>query len=280
MVSSRTLLLTILCSSLPALAGTVGFAQATGYFKKETRPTLYQPLNLLDARDATAWCTTSSDPLNDQLSFGFNGVTTIEQIRVSTGNSFDQHTWEQFARAKKIVIKAGREKRTLKLEDKRGFQDVAIEPPLKAARFTLEVLDQYPSDEPDASTCVTDLVFVSEGKPLNGPYLTSKLKYDKSVAALMGVWFAGYPNTPDRFLTFNFDGTFRYTFEPFDEGRAKPKTIEGTYDVTSSRLVLQMAGKRHVLKYSKDPAKKGPSMVLTFEGELPDELKGPFRSVP
>lgn len=280
MVSSRTLLLTICCSSLPALAGTIGFAQATGYYKKETRPTLYQPLNLLDARDATAWCTTTSDPLNDQLSVGFNGVTTIEQIRVSTGNSFDQHTWEQFARAKKIVIKAGKERRTLELEDKRGFQDLAIEPPLKAVRFTVEVLDQYPAEEPDSPACVTDLVFISEGRPLNGPYLTSKLKYDKSVAGLMGVWFAGYPGTPDQFLTFNFDGTFRYTFEPFDEMRDKPKMIEGTYDVTSTRLVLQIDGKRHVLKYSKENAKKGPSMMLSFEGELPVELKGPFRSVP
>ena len=38
----------------PVSAGSIGYAQATGYFKKESRPTLYQPLNLLDARDATA----------------------------------------------------------------------------------------------------------------------------------------------------------------------------------------------------------------------------------
>lgn len=280
MVSSRTLSVMLSLGALSSFAGPVGFAQATGYYKKDTRPTLYQPLNMLDGRDATAWCSTTSDPLNDQLSFGFNGVTKIEELRISTGNAFDQHTFEQFARARKIVIKSGKQSKTIELEDKRGMQAISIEPPLSGARFTVEVLDQYPAEDPEAPTCLTDMVFVSDTKPLNGPYLTSKLKYDKSVAAVMGVWFAGYPNTPDRFLTFNFDGTFRYTYEPFDTTRSQPKTIEGSYDVTSSRLVLQTGGKRYVVKYSKDPAKKGTQLVLSLDGDLPEDLKGPFRNSP
>ncbi len=281
MVSSRTLSLVVCLSSLPSVAGVVGFAQATGYYKKETRPTLYQPLNLLDGRDATAWCSTTSDPLNDQLSLGFNGVTKIEEIRISTGNGFDQHTWEQFARARKIVIKSGKQSKTIELQDLRGSQAIAIEPPLVGARFTVEVLDQYPAEDPEAPTCLTDLVFVSETKPLNGPYLTSKLKYDKSIASVLGVWFAGFAKTPDRFLAFNFDGTFRYTYEPFDRGRSKEKTLEGTYDVTSSRIMLQTGGKRYVVKYVKDAAAKGGAgFTLSFDGDVPEDLKGPFRSVP
>ncbi len=280
MVTSRTLSVLVCVTSLPSFAGTVGFAQATGYYKKDTRPTLYQPLNLLDARDATAWCSTTSDPLNDQLTVGFNGVTKLEELRISSGNGFDQHTWEQFARARKVVIKSGKQSKTIELEDKRGPQTISLDPPMSGTRFTIEVLDQYPADDPEAPTCLTDVVFVSDGKTLNGPYLTSKLKYDKSIAGILGVWFAGFANTPDRFLAFNFDGTFRYSYEPFETNRATPKTIEGTYDVTSSRLVLQTGGKRYVLKYSKDPAKKGPGSVLSFEGDPPDDLKGPFRSTP
>ena len=45
----RNVLLVLCLVSLDAAAAGVGFAQATGYFKKDTRPTLYQPLNLLDA---------------------------------------------------------------------------------------------------------------------------------------------------------------------------------------------------------------------------------------
>ncbi len=280
MVCSRTLSVLVCVTSLPSFAGALGFAQATGYYKKETRPTLYQPLNLLDARDATAWCSTTSDPLNDMITVGFNGVTKIEELRVSTGNAFDQHTWEQFARARKIVIKSGKQSKTIELEDKRGMQAISLEPPMVGVRFTVEVLDQYPAEDPEAPTCLTDLVFVSETKALNGPYLTSKLKYDKAIAGIMGVWFAGFANTPDRFLAFNFDGTFRYSYEPFEANRTPPKVIEGTYDVTSSRLMLQTGGKRSVLKYSKDPAKKGNAMVLSFEGDAPEDLKGPFRSAP
>ena len=37
-----------------AEAAPVGYAQASGYFKKDSRPSLYQPLNLLDGREATS----------------------------------------------------------------------------------------------------------------------------------------------------------------------------------------------------------------------------------
>ena len=77
----------------PASAGGIGYAQATGYFKKESRPTLYQPLNLLDGRDVTAWCSTTSDPLNELLTFGFNGPVRIEELRINAGNNFDANTW-------------------------------------------------------------------------------------------------------------------------------------------------------------------------------------------
>lgn len=258
----------------------MGYAQATGYYKKETRPTLYQPLNLLDARDATAWCSSSADPLNDQLSFGFNEVIKLEALRIATGNGFNHHTFEQFARARKLVIKSGKQSKTIELEDQRGWQNIVLDPPMVGARFTVEVLDNYPAEDPETPTCLTDVVFIAESRAINGPFLTSKLKYDKAIAGVLGVWFAGYPKTPDRFLAFNFDGTFRYTLEPFEPERVAPKTIEGTYEVASSRLVLQTGGKRYVLKYSKDPAKKGPSWVLSFEGDTPEDLKGPFRSAP
>ena len=42
---------------------------------------------------------TTSDPLNEELTFGFKGATKIDEIRVYTGNGFDENTWQQFARA-------------------------------------------------------------------------------------------------------------------------------------------------------------------------------------
>jgi hypothetical protein len=265
--------------SFAASAGGVGFAQASGYFKKDSRPTLYQPLNLLDARDASAWCSTSSDPLNELLTFGFTSPTRIDEVRISTGNNFSESTWHEFARAHKLVFSAGKVQQTVKLEDVRGPQSITFDKPFTTTRLSLEIRDQFPAEDPDQPVCITDIVFVSEGKPLNGTWLTTKLKYDKNVQALMGTWYAGYEGGPDRFLGLHYDGTFRYSFEPFDSARALPKVLEGKWDVQGNRLVLEAGGKKYSPKFTKDPGKTAGE-VLGLDGELPQDLKGPFRSVP
>lgn len=267
-------------AALAGAPGSIGYAQATGYFKKDSRPTLYQPLNLLDGRDATAWCSPTSDPLNELITFGFNGAVKIEELRISSGNNFDENTWNEHGRARKIVIKSGKQSQTLNIEDQRGVQTVQLNPPMLGSRFVIEVLDHYPAEDPDAVVCLTDVVFVAEGKPLNGPWLTTKLKYDKSSALVMGTWYSGFDKTPDRFLTFNFDGTFRFTYEPFDTTRNQEKTVTGNYDVSATKLVFEIGGKKRAVKFSKDPAKSGGGFTLSFDGELPEDLKGPWRSNP
>lgn len=276
----RRALLLLCVVSVPALAGGVGYAQVTGYFKKDTRPTLYQPLNLLDARDATAWCSTSSDPLNELLTFGFTSPTTIDEVRITTGNNFNESTWAEFARAHKLMVIVGKQTQTVSLEDKRGPQSITFEKPVTTTRLTIEIRDQYPAEDPDQPVCITDIVFVSEGKPLNGAWLTTKLKYDKNTQGLMGTWYAGYEGGPDRFLALHYDGTFRYSFEPYDTTKAQPKTLEGRWDVQGSKLLFEVGGKKYSPKFSKDPAKKGGGEVLGIDGDVPPELKGPFRSMP
>jgi hypothetical protein len=268
--------------ALPAVAGPIGYAQATGYFKKDSRPTLYQPLNLIDGRDATAWCTTTSDPLGELLTFGFKGNTRIDEIKITTGNNFDEHTFAEFSRAKKISIKVGKRSQTFTVLDQRGPQTITFNPPLEGSRFSVEVLDQYPSDDPDQPVCLTDLVFVSESKPLNGSWLTTKLKYDKNEAPLLGSWYAGFDNTPDRFLAFYFDGTFRYSYEPYDTSRAKEKVIEGNYETTATSLKLEIAGTKGKVttKYARDENKKKGGFTLQLDGDVPEDLKGAFRSAP
>jgi hypothetical protein len=262
--------------SCVAWAGnTVGYAQATGYFKKDSRPTLYQPLNLLDARDITAWCTETADPLNDVLTFGFNSPVTIDELKINNGNNFSEEVWKSFARAKKVTLKSGKESRVLNVEDKRGSQSFSVSPPLKGTRFSIEVLDAYDAEENlDASVCLTDVVFMQEGKPLNGPWLTTQLKYDKGTQYVMGTWFAGYDGTPDYFLSFNYDGTYRWSYEPFDNKTNKAEVMTGRYDVSGSRLMFELAGKKHSVSYKKEAGK------LTFDGELPESLKKAWRAQP
>ncbi len=271
--------------ALPAVAAApIGYAQASGYFKRDSRPTLYQPLNLLDGRDATAWCSPTSDPLGELLTFGFKGTTRIDEIRVTTGNNFDDNTFQTFSRAKKLSIKGGKSTQAFTIADQRGQQTITFNPPLEGSRFTIEVLDHYPADDLDQPVCLTDVIFISDGKPLDGSWLTTKLKYDKNHAPLLGTWYAGFDGTPDRFLSFHFDGTFRYSYEPYDNKSGKEKVVEGTYEASPSKIVLEVTGTKGKtsLKYSRDENKKGSKggYTFSFDGEVPEDFKGTFRSVP
>lgn len=282
MLPMRRTALVLACCAAPAVAAAspIGYAQATGYYKKDTRPTLYQPLNLLDAREATAWCTSGSDPLNDHLTFGFKGVASIDEIRVYTGNGFDESTWNEFSRAKKFSIKGPTRAQAFTVADQRGLQAVNFSPPLEGSQFTMEILDLYPAEDPDLPVCVTDIVFVSSGKPLNGSWLTQKLKYDKQQAPFLGTWFAGYEGAPDHFLSFFFDGTYRFAYDPFDKTQNKERSFSGEYDVSGSRITLAVPGKGKVsARVSRERSSKGGKggHTLHLEGDLPDDLKKPYR---
>ena len=264
-------------SSLLAAAPAIGYAQATGYFKKDTRPTLYQPLGLLDGRESTAWCSPSGDPLSESLTFGFKGSVRIDEVRVYTGNGFDDVTFGQFGRAKKLGIKGPVGGHNFTVADQRGLQAVSFDPPLEGAQFTIELLDVYPPEDMDQPTCVTDVIFYADGKPLNGNWLTQKLKYDKSTAPFLGTWFAGSEGAPDKTLSFYFDGTYRYIYEPYDRPK-DAKVLTGDFDVSGSRMTLTVPGKGKVsLGVSRDAAKSGEGRVLKFDGDVPEDLKPSFR---
>src|SRR5262245_17393541 len=238
--------------ALTALAGPggppVGYATSDGYYKKESRPTLYQPLNLLDARELTVWCTRGPDSQEDPLRFGFKGVATVDEIRVYTGNGTDEDTFQEFSRAKKLSFRGPTKALTFTVADQRGLQSITLNPPLRGAQFTLEIQDQYPADDPESPVCLTDVVFYSDGKPLNGPWLTPKLKFDKARATVLGTWFAGFQGAPERYLSFYFDGTYRFVYDPFEKKRGmKERVISGDYDVSGSRVVLQVPGKGRVV---------------------------------
>ena len=260
----------------PSFAGPVGYAQATGYYKKDSRPTLYQPLNLLDGREATAWCTSSADPLNDELTFGFKGPAKIDEIRIYTGNGFDEKTFAEFARVKRLSIKGPSGAETISVADQRGLQAIPFNPPLVGEHFTMEVMDIYPGEDPDSPACITDVVFYQEGKPLNGSWLTQKLKYDKHQAPLLGTWFAGHEGAPDRFVSFFFDGTYRFLFHTYDPD-VKDRSFGGTYDASGGRLSIEVPPKGRVsAKIHREGAGKG-AHTLTLEGDLPEDLKQTYR---
>jgi len=264
-----------ICSATAATPH-IGYAQATGYYKKDSRPTLYQPLNLLDGREITSWCSTSSDPLADVLTFGFKDTAKIDEIRIYTGNGFDEHTFQDFSRAKRLVLKGPSGARSIIVADRRGLQAISLQPPLIGAQFTLEILETYPSEDPEMPVCLTDVIFYSEGKPLSGSWLTQRLKYDRAQAPLLGTWFAGAEGAPDRFLSFFFDGTYRFVFQPFDQ-TLKGRAFNGSYVAFSTAVKFEVPGRKgkvtaRVAHEGSDLAAKR-NRTLILDGDLPEELK-------
>src|SRR5260370_19416555 len=174
-----------ICSATGA-APYVGYAQASGYYKKDSRPTLYQPLNLLDGREITSWCGTSADPLADVLTFGFKDTATIDEIRIYTGNGFDEHTFQVFSRAKRVLLKGPGGARSIVLADRRGLPASSLQPPLTGSHFALEIVEVSPSEDPAMAVCLTDVILYSEGKPLGGSLLTQRLEIGRGPSAFLG----------------------------------------------------------------------------------------------
>lgn len=254
----------------------VGYAQSTVYYQFDKRPALYQPLHLLDGVERTVWCTESADSLNQSLSIGFKQTATVDEIRIFTGNGFSEKTFEKFARAKKFHFRFEGGGKTIEVANVRDMQAIALSTPIVAADLYIEILDQFPGSEEGMPVCVSDIVFYSNGKPLNGKWLTPKLKYNRAQSRVLGTWFGGFEGAPDRFLTFFMDGTFRYEFAPFDRSKEKGTAFRGRYRATSERLVLDLPGdKQAVLRYRKLAKSDGQALIL--EGKAPSNLIGDYR---
>ena len=156
---------------------------------------------------------------------------TIDEVRIYTGNNFDEDTFNEFAPRQEARDQGPDRRADLHRRRPARAAGVDLQPAARGRAVHLEVLDQFPAEDPDSPVCVTDVVFYSDGKPLNGAWLTQKLKYDKQPRRVMGTWFAGYDGAPDRFLSFFFDGTFRYIYEPFD---TRSEAAQGRSPATST----------------------------------------------
>jgi len=265
--------LTALAASPP-----IGYAQSTDSLERTRKPALYTALNLLDGRETTAWCASDEKSAGAQkITFGFKGPVTLDEIRVYTGNGTSGESFAEFARAKKLTLSSNLGARSLVVADQRGQQAVPLRPPLSGAEFTLEISETYPGQDASSPVCLTDVVFYADGKPLNGSWLTPKLKFDKPRDKVLGTWFSGFEGAPERFLSFYFDRTFRFVYEPIDPSK-QGYALSGEYEVSGTRVVLSLSGKgKASAKLADGAGGPGSGRTLTFEDSAPEDFKEPFR---
>ncbi|MFP2931634.1 discoidin domain-containing protein [Pyxidicoccus sp. 3LG] len=275
------LLLSLLLATAASAASTVppGYIRADDWLERESQPERYVPLHLLDGRDTTAWCATGDSPA--PVTIGFKDAVSVDEVRVYTGDGSDRAAFKAHARARKFTLTSVDASRSLTVEDKRGLQAVRLSSPLQGARFILEVVDRFPGADPAAPVCVTDLVFYSGGKALNGTWLAPRLKYDGRLAPLLGTWFGGLEGAPESFLSFYLDGTYRYTREPLEGGG--PTSVTGTYTLSGTRLSLDVPKRGRITGTFKGGGKEGtrsPDAALSLEGAVAEEWGREFRGQP
>ena len=92
--------------------------------------------------------------------------------------------------------------------------------------------------------------------------------------------FAGSEGAPDRYLSFYFDGTYRFVHQPWDP-MVKGKSWDGDYDLSGARLSLKVPEKgKLTAQLNKTSAKteSGRELhTLVLEGDVPEDLKQTFR---
>ncbi len=275
----RLLLASLLFATAAHAAPNVppGYVQTADWLDRTSQPERYGPLNVLDGRDSTAWCASGESPA--AFTFGFKEIVAVDEVRVYTGDGTDRAAFKARARARKLTLTGVKDARSVSVEDKRGLQSVPLKPALRGARFTLEVADRFPGAKDDAPVCVTDIIFYSGGKPLNGTWLAPKLRYNARLAPLLGTWFGGLKGAPHRFLSFYLDGTYSFTEEPL-EGEVS-STVSGAYTLSGEKLTLEVPSHGRVtVRFPKGDAEgtRAPDASLEFDGPVSEAWGREFRS--
>lgn len=277
---SSCLLLVSLFAPAAASAGGVGYARASSQLKSDTKASLFTPLNVLDGRENTVWCEgADGDGVGESILVGFRGPTAIDEVRITTGDARDEASFKAHGRVKGLDIKTSESSHSFVVVDNQEAQSFKFEKSIEVERLTLEIGAATKGEGEEASaTCLADVVFLSKGKPINGTWLESKLRYEKGRATMMGTWYGGPTGARDKFLDFYSDGTWHYSFRPFDP-EIKRIEIGGDYAFDGSHLRMKMPGKGWVDLRTR-PFEKDGTSYLEVEEKAEKTLAGKWTDKP
>ncbi|HTP29824.1 MAG TPA: hypothetical protein VMK12_29720 [Anaeromyxobacteraceae bacterium] len=269
----------LLLAAAPAPV-TVGYARATSQLKSDSKPALYAPMLALDGRPSTARCEgANGEGVGEGMEIGFRGDAVIDEVRITVGDARDPESFQTHNRIKALELRTDERRHTFVLVDTPEPQSIKLARPIEASRVTLEITAVTRGTGDDNATCLTDIVFVSNGKPIVAP-LVDKLGYDRGRSKLMGIWYAGAQGARDRFLEFYYDGTYRYVYRPFDPEEPGAE-ISGSYSFDGEWLRLSLPKKGWVeVKAAPQPAADGGSILALDAKALEGTLEGVWSAKP
>ncbi|HEY3449501.1 MAG TPA: hypothetical protein VGK67_24315 [Myxococcales bacterium] len=273
----------VVAALTPAAAragGGVAYVKASSQLKSDTKPALFQALNILDGKETTVWCEgVEGDGVGETLNVGFKGAAAIDEVRITTGDARDAASFKLHGRVKQLDLKTDEKRHSFSVVDSTKAQSFKFDP-VEVDRLTLEIADAVPGEGDEHATCLADVIFLSKGKAINGTFLDGKLGYNKGRAVLMGVWYGGPAGARDKFLDFNYDGTYWYSFRPFDP-EVKPEAFGGKYTYDGGKLWMELPGKKSVEMRTAPRAAQDEANVLELEGKaIEKSLAGKWNDRP
>ncbi|HCF61441.1 MAG TPA: hypothetical protein DFS52_26015 [Myxococcales bacterium] len=240
------LLVSLLLPASALAKGAFGYARASSQLEHDSRPARYQPLNMVDGRAATSWCEGArGDGVGQRIVVGFQAPVSIDEVRVTNGEASSRQAFKANNRVRVLTLSNELARHTVTLSDTQRPQEIKLGKPLEGERFVVEIQEVFRGEGEANATCLTDVVFVSGGKPLSGPSLAGKLGDRNGAVALMGSWYSGLEGAPERFLDLYFDKTFRYRYQPFDP-EEPGEEIRGEFAFDGKQLRLKPSGKEWV----------------------------------
>lgn len=245
----------------------VAYARASSQLKLDTKPSLFLPLNMLDGNPKTVWCEgADGDGVGESVNVGFKGHLDVDEIRITTGDARDAASFKAHGRAKQLDLKTDEKRYSFSVVDNTTPQSFKFDS-FNVDRLTVEIAEVVPGEGEEKSVaCIADVLFLSKGKVVNGAIMDGKFGYDKGRAALMGAWYGGPSGARDKFLDFNYDGTYWYSFKPFDP-EIKAEAFGGRYTFDGERLRFELPSKKWVEVRTEPRANSEGTAVLEVESK-------------
>jgi hypothetical protein len=221
----------------------VMYARSNGDWKEESDPGRYGALNVLDDDKSTAWCTYGTGK-GAEIQVVFSEAVQIDRIKVLTGNQSSKKTFSDFNRVRQMEIVEGDMMHTVSLDDKFGTQILKFDPKLSSNRFTFKLKAGY-RGKSKRHACLSDIVFYSAGRQLNGRYLKPHIRKRVKSMEFIDTWISGPEFARDRELIFGINGVFRFVYVPNDP-QEQTQRRAGAWRVKGSDPEIKV-GERWVL---------------------------------
>lgn len=281
LATSAWILAMIAVAPPASAADSLIYVRASSQYGRDSEPSRYHPLNLLDDDPETVWCEGDAELGEGQtITFYFRARQKIDRIVIGP-------TAKSGRIIEAVRITDGTNSVRVELGD--TYVEQRLNSPLDGQTYVVTIERVLGPNKgaplpPDAA-CLADMLLYHGGRLFGGRTPAGKLRFDATRDIVLGRWNGPPFGAPESILTFGLDGSWDWVYRPLLGG--KGDTWRGEYRFRDNRLLMRRgeAGRwRDVeLVYRRvkiDPdaysGPKGDYDRLTINGEVGAAMAGDY----